>query len=203
MLQIWNDNFESVPVTAIEAQDSIVTQVKTLEKDKYEALQLGAVKADEKILSKAQRNHQKTSFAKIGYYLRHLYEIRDTKGQDDKTLTVGDILSCDIFQKGDKITVQSRSAGKGFQGVVKLYNFRGGRASHGSTTHRETGSIGACSYPGEVEKGKKMPRRMGNEMVSVHGLEIADIVPEDKLILVKGAVPGKQGSLVYLKKGLR
>ncbi len=194
MFQVWDKSGKATPVTAVQAGPCFVVQVKTKKKEGYEALQIGFMASKEKNLSKAEQVHQKVSFEKNKQYVRKLLEVK--KFSEEKE--VGDLIRCDIFSTGDKVFVRAKSKGKGFQGVVKRYGFHGGRETHGSTFHRSPGAIGACAYPGKVDKGKKMPGRMGGKSVSIKNIEIMDVVSKDNLILLKGSIPGNTGSFVYI-----
>ena len=194
MLQVWDETGKVIPVTAVETGPCPVIQIKTTEKHGYQSFQIGFVKTKEKHLSKAERNHQKISFEKNQEYMKELIEVRGSP--DDKQ--VGDLIQCDIFSPGEKVYVRAKTKGKGFQGVVKRYGFHGGKKTHGSKFHRAPGAIGACAYPGEVEKGKKMPGQMGAKYTSAKNIQVVDVVPEENLILLKGAVPGHSGTSVYI-----
>ena len=196
MLQKWNENSVLIPVTLVKVDSCFITQVKTMEKDGYNSVQIGSVpfQKNNKVI-KSVIGHQKKSFEKSGVYLRKTREIRDASFDSKQ---VGDRVSADIFKIGDFVTVQGVTKGKGFQGVVKRYGFAGGPASHGSGFHNDTGSIGACTDPGEVFKGQKMPGRMGGKFKSVKNIKIIDINVEDNTLLLKGSIPGNNGSTIYL-----
>ncbi len=194
MFQVWDDMHHVLPVTAIEAKPCVVAQVKTQEKDGYAAVQIASQECTEKSLTKAEIGHQQKSHNMTSKYYKELIEIRDSKISHE----VGEIIDCSIFTPGELINVRGIGVGKGFQGVMKRYNFKGGRASHGSHFHRGPGSIGACAYPGEVDKAKKMPGRMGGKYVNVSNLKVFDIMTDENIMLVKGSVPGKKGSLLYI-----
>ena len=190
MSQMFDKGNKIVQVTIIEAGPCYVTQIKNIEKDRYEAVQIG--------FGKAKRNKK----PKIGHLkkinkedLRWLKEFRVS----DSKYELGQEIKVDIFKVGDIVKISGISKGKGFAGVVKRHGFRGAPASHGTKHNlRAPGSIGS-SFPEHVLKGKKMAGRMGGERVSVKNLEIADIDIENNLIAVKGAVPGKNGSLVEIR----
>lgn len=200
MTQVYKgDNV--IPVTLIEIGPNFVTQIKTKEKDGYNAIQVGFGIKKEKNVKKPQRGH----FKKIGKNLRWLKEFRISsyaKASVDKEnpeLKIGDEIKPDIFVTGDKVNVIAISKGKGFQGVVKRHGFHGGPKSHGQKDrHRAPGSIGA-SWPQHVIKGMKMAGRMGGDKVTVKNLEIIEIDNENNLIALKGAVPGRKGTLVMIK----
>ena len=194
MTQVWTEGGRSEIVTAIQAGPCTITQIKTQENDGYTAIQIGFDEVREKTLSKADKGHQKGSFEKTNKYYRNLKEIRDFEGEAQ----VGDVISCDLFVSGENVMVSATTKGKGFQGVVKRYGFHGGRATHGSHFHRAPGSVGAGTYPGRVGKGKKMPGRMGGKTFTAMNLEVIKIIPEDNLVLVRGSVPGRNGSPVFI-----
>lgn len=194
MTQVFTSDGSAVPVTVIEAGPCAVVQVKTKEKDGYNAVQLSF-----KEIKKARRVNKPSAghFKKANLPpARYLKEFRtDTAGAE-----IGQKVFADIFKKGDIVDVTGITIGKGFQGVMKRHGFAGGPATHGSMFHRAPGSIGSSSYPSRVWKNKKLPGHMGNEKKTVQGLEIIDVRKEDNLILIKGAVPGCKGRLVVLNK---
>ena len=193
MTQVF-DGDELVPVTVIEAKSCVIVQKKTKEKDGYTAVQLGLEELPEDKVNKPLLGHFKKSEIAPRRYLK---EIRT---EDVDQLKVGEEIKVDVFNKGDLVNVTGISKGKGFQGVVKRYGFKGGPASHGAKQwHRRPGSIGASSDPSRVFKGKKMPGRMGARKVTVRNLEVVGVEKEQSLLLVKGSVPGKRGSLLVIK----
>lgn len=194
MLQVWSDEGKRIGVTALQAGAASVTQVKTTDKDGYNAVQIGFGAKKENTVNKTEKGHQKAAFEKNGVYYNTLMELRNYEGNAQ----VGDTIACDIFAAGDKVMVKGVSKGKGFQGVVKRHGFWGNRATHGCTTHREPGSVGAGTDPARIHKGKKMPGRMGGKNVTVKNLKVFKIVPEDNLILIEGSVPGPNGSSVFV-----
>lgn len=190
MTQVFNEENRVVPVTLIEAGPCCVTQVKTEEKDHYQAVQIGF----EEISEKKVKNPQKGHFKKAGLekYFRYL---REFEGNDFK---IGDIIDVLSFQEGDGVIVSGISKGKGFQGVVKRHGFAGGPASHGQKhSLRAPGSIG-CAFPERVFKGKRMAGRMGNDRVTVKGLKVVKVDKENNLLAVKGALPGRKGTLLAI-----
>ena len=188
MTQVYKGD-DVIPVTLIESGANVVTQVKTKEKDGYSAVQIGFGEA--KKINKPKAGHLK-DLGKI----RHLKEVR----VDSTELKSGDQVKLDSFAAGEKVTVIAISKGKGFQGVVKRHGFHGGPKSHGQKDrHRAPGSIGA-SWPQHVIKGMKMAGRMGGDKITVKNLEVVEIDGENNLIAVKGAVPGRRGTLVMIKK---
>lgn len=190
--QIYNDERKLLPVTVIQAGPCGVTQIKTLERDGYVAVQVGFEEVAERKLNKSQLGHLRSKESRLWRYLREFPQLEE--GQ------IGDLIKVDIFSKGDKVSVQGVSKGKGFQGVIKRHNFAGGPASHGSMFHRAPGSIGNASYPSRVWKNKALPGQMGNERVNIQGLRVVDVRPEENLLLVSGSVPGEIGSLVMVRK---
>jgi len=195
MTRIFKDDGTVCPVTVIEAGPCAVMQIKTLEKEGYNALQLGYDSVAERKVNKPMKGHQ----AKAGTDLyRHLKEfpIEGIEGYE-----LGQEITVDIFAAGEKVKVTGTSKGKGFQGVMKRHNFSGSRASHGAEkVHRVPGSVGNATYPGRVWKGKKMPGQMGNARVTLSNVEILDVRPEDNVLVVKGQVPGPNNGLVMIRK---
>lgn len=195
MTSIFSADGKNLPCTVIEAGPCVVTQVKTIEKDGYEACQLGFVDKKDKHTTKPMQGH----FKKAGVdNKRHLAEFKNF----EQELKVGDILTVDSLKDTTFVDVIGTSKGKGFQGVVKRHGFGGvGQATHGQHNRlRAPGSIGACSYPAKVFKGTRMAGQMGNERVTVENLEIIKLMPEHNLLLVKGSVPGAKGSIVLIQK---
>lgn len=191
MTQIYREDGRAYPVTVIEAGPCCVIQVKTIEKDGYEAVKLGFIEGKEKKINKPEAG----MFKKAGIKpYRILREFR-TGG-----LAVGDFVTVEKFAKGDKVDVSGVSKGKGFQGVMKRHNFSGGPKSHGSTFYRAPGSIGASSYPSRVWKNQKLPGHMGSERVTVKNIEVVEVKAEQNILLVMGAVPGANGTIVEIKK---
>jgi len=197
MTQIFADDGRRIPVTVVEAGPCVVLQKKTVEKDGYSALQVGFLAVDTVRAIRPAIGHAKA--AGKGVY-RHLREFRL---DDCDQYSVGDVISADIFAPGDIIDVTGVSIGKGFQGVIKRWGFKGGRSSHGSTFHRAPGSIGCSATPSRVFKNKKMPGQLGNEKVTVQKLTVVRVDLTDNLILVKGAIPGAKNGLVVLKDSIK
>ena len=194
-IQIFKENGNALYVTAIEAEPCVVVQVKDNEKDGYNALKVGFGKTIDK---KTIKPHQ-GEFVKNKVDLKkYLKEIRVDKF--DREYKPGDNLDLKVFKIGDRVKITGKSKGKGFAGVIKRHGFHRGRMSHGSHSHRIPGSVGMCSTPSRIAKGKRMPGRMGGGKVTVPGSEIVDIIEDQNLILVKGSVPGARGSLIFLKK---
>jgi len=190
MTQIFDEDGRVVPVTAINIEENIITQIKNSEKDGYTAIQLATGKQKESRISKALKGH----FKKGAYK-----NVKEFRVEEIGEYKVGDKINLDIFSAGDKIQAVSVTKGKGFQGGVKRYNMSGGRRSHGNKhAEREVGSIGAGTTPGRVWKGKKMPGRMGSDRVTIKNLTIVKVDSENNRILIKGAVAGKPGTLVEI-----
>lgn len=187
----------SVPVTIIQAGPCVVVQKKTEETDGYKAIQVGFEEIREKKANKPIQGHYKKAGIKPHRILR---EFRvDDPGQYE----VGQSMTVDVFEEGQKLDLIGTTKGRGFTGAMKRWNFRGGERTHGSKFHRELGSIGQHSYPARIFPGKKMAGQYGNERVTLHNVQIVKIDPENHLIAVKGSVPGALKSLVVLRKQAR
>jgi large subunit ribosomal protein L3 len=194
MTQIFNEHGEAVSVTIIEAGPSYVTQVKTLERDGYRAVQLGFEEVKPQRLSGGENGHLTRNGIPALRYLRE-FRLRDAEAEEGQRILV------DVFEVGDRVDVVGASKGRGFAGVVKRYGFGGGPKTHGqSDRHRAPGSIGACADPGRVWKGKRMPGRMGGERVTAQNLRVELVDPERNLLAVHGGVPGAKGGLVMIKQ---
>ena len=192
MTQIFNEEGLAIPVTVIKVDTTVVTQVKTVEKDGYNAIQVGTIPAKEKHLTKAEIGH----FKKNGLdNYRHLQEFRVDNVAD---YTVGQVIDLSVLNDTQKVDVTGTSIGKGFQGTVKRWNFSRGPMAHGSKNHRAPGSIGAGTTPSRVIKGKRMAGNMGNERVTISKLKLVKVDNENGLVLVKGSVPGCEGRLVTI-----
>lgn len=196
MTQIFTEEGIVVPVTVVEAGPNVVTQIKTVEKDGYSALQVGFGDAKEKSLNKPQKGH--LAAAKV--LKKHLKEFRMDSVEG---FEVGQEIKADLFATGDKIDVSGISKGKGFQGPIKRHGQSRGPESHGSRYHRRPGSMGACSFPGRVFKNKKLAGHMGSVKVTVQNLEVVKVDAEKNLILVKGAIPGAKGAIVTIKEAVK
>jgi large subunit ribosomal protein L3 len=194
MTQVWDDANRVVPVTVVKAGPCVVTQVRTPEVDGYEAVQIAYGAIDPRKVTKPQSGH----FAKAGVTpRRHLVEIRT---EDAASYTLGQELSAELFEAGQTIDVVGTTKGKGFAGVMKRHGFHGVGASHGAhRNHRKPGSIGACATPGRVFKGVRMAGRMGGVRQTTQGLTVHAVDAEQGLILIKGAVPGPKGGLVFVR----
>jgi large subunit ribosomal protein L3 len=194
MTQVWDENNRVVPVTVVKAGPCVVTQVRSADVDGYSAVQIGYGQIDPRKVNKPQAGH----FAKAGVTpRRHLVELRT---DDASEYALGQEITAEVFEAGQKVDVVGTSKGKGTAGVMKRHNFRGLGASHGTQRkHRSPGSIGGCATPGRVFKGLRMAGRMGNERVSVQNLTVHAVDAEKGLILVKGAIPGPNGGLVLVR----
>ena len=197
MTQIFDSEGLAVPVTVIKVDSIVVTQVKTVETDGYNAIQVGTIAAKEKHLTKAEIGH----FKKNGLNnYRHLQEFRVENPADFK---VGQEIDLSVLNDVQKVDVTGTSIGKGFQGTVKRWNFGRGPMAHGSKFHRHQGSNGSATTPGRVFKGKGMPGHMGSKRITIQNLEVVRVDVENNVILVKGAVPGPKKSLVTLKETVK
>ncbi|WP_298067663.1 50S ribosomal protein L3 [uncultured Mailhella sp.] len=195
MTRIFADDGRAVAVTVIKAGPCPVTQVKTVEKDGYNALQLAFGEVAERKVTKAMRGH----FAKAG--VAPCRETREIRLAEPAGVEAGQVITAEIFSAGDTVKVTGTSIGKGYQGVMRRWNFRGIDDGHGDEkVHRSGGSIGNTTFPGHVFKGKKMAGHWGAERVTQQGLKIVEVRPEDNVILVKGAVPGPANGLVLVRK---
>ena len=195
MTQIFNEAGELVPVTVLQAGPCVVTQVKTIENDGYEAVQVGFEDIREKLVNKPVKG----MFDKAGVsYKRYVREFK-LEGE----YSVKDEIKVDVFEAGDKIDATAIAKGKGFQGAIKRHGQSRGHMAHGSKYHRHAGSNGSCSTPSRVFKGKKMPGHMGGKKVTTQNLEVVRVDAEKNLLLVKGAVPGPKKSLVTIKESVK
>lgn len=186
-----------VPVTVIEAGPCNVVQRKTTATDGYEAIQIGFGEQKEQRVTKPLVGH----FKKAG--LTPMRELAEVIVAADDEAKAGDTLTAAIFEEVNFVDVIGKTKGKGFQGVVKRHGFSGGRASHGSHMHRRSGSIGMCEFPARVFKGKKMAGQTGNTNITVQNLKVVQVRSEENLVLVKGAVPGANGSTIVLREALK
>ena len=195
MTSMYDENGKNIPCTVIQAGPCVVTQIKTEETDGYDALQLAYDEKTEKNISAPLKGH----FKKAGVSPRAKLVEFDGFG-DEKAL--GDEITVDLFDEGEYVDVVGTSKGKGFQGVVKRHGFAGvGQATHGQHNRlRAPGSIGAASYPARVFKGMRMAGQMGNSRVTIENLEVLKVLPEEGILVVKGAVPGHKGSTVVIRK---
>lgn len=196
MTQVFNTNGKLVPVTVVEVLSNVVTQVKTLENDGYEAVQLGFDTVREKVSNKAKIGHAKKANTAPKRFLREI------KGVDVSSYTLGQKVSADIFEAGEIVDVTGISKGKGYQGVIKKNNQHRGPMAHGSKYHRGVGSLGTMR-PMRVLPGKALPSHMGAVQVTIQNLEIIKVDTEDNCILVKGSIPGPKKGLVIIKSAVK
>ncbi len=194
MTRIFKENGKAVPVTVLEAQPNPVTQVKTMETDGYEALQIGYKTQKKQRLNKPTLGHlQKSGAPPVSRFC----EVPMPK---EGTSSAGEFLDVSMFNPGEKVDVTGLTKGKGFQGVVKRHGFSGGDSTHGNKSHRVPGSIGQCATPSRVWKNKKMPGRDGGKKVTVRNLEVVQVDFERNLLVLKGAVPGSRNGYLLIKK---
>jgi len=197
MTQIFDEDGKVIPVTVILAGPCTVVQKKTVETDGYDAIQVGYGDVKEKALNKPLKGHFAKADTAIKKYLREF------RLDDISAINVGDEIKADTFEAGEKVDVTGTSKGKGFAGPMKRWGMHRGPMTHGSGYHRGSGSMGACSNPGRVMKGKKLPGHMGVDKVTVQNLEVVKVNAEENIILLKGAVPGNKGGLVTIKNSVK
>lgn len=194
MTQIFDAEGKVIPVTVIEAGPCVVTQLKTEEKEGYNAVQMGFQDVKEKKLNKPQLGHLKKAGEAMKKYLKEF------RFEDCTTFQVGDVVKADMFAEGDYVDVTGISKGKGYAGVIKRWNAGRSPMSHGAgPMHRHQGSMGACSDPSKIMKGKMMPGHLGAEQVTIQNLDVVKVDADMNLIAVRGAVPGPKGGIVFLK----
>ena len=196
MTEVFSTDGKLIPVTVIEVEPNVVTQVKTVEKDVYDAIQLGAFDKKTKSSNKPEMGHVKKANTQPKRFLKEI------RGIDTSSYTLGQVISADVFKSGDTVDVTGTSKGKGFQGVIKRWNQSSGPETHGSTYHRRVGSMGTMR-PMRVLKGKKLPGHMGNEQVTIQNLMIVDVDTENKYILVSGNVPGAKNTFVFIREAIK
>jgi large subunit ribosomal protein L3 len=196
MTQVFATNGKLIPVTVIEVEPNVVTQIKTVEKDGYDAIQIGTVDVKEKNSTKAQIGHAKKANTAPKRFLKEL------RGVNVNDYTLGQVLKADVFTAGEIVDVSGVSKGKGFQGVIKRYNQSRGPMGHGSQYHRGVGSLGTL-LPMHVLKGKKLPGHMGNAATTIQNLEVVSVDLENNVILIKGNVPGPKKSLVMIRTSVK
>ena len=197
MTQIFTEDGTRVPVTVVQAGPCFVTQKKLQSTDGYSAIQVGFESVNASSSTKPKLGHCTKSGNGVFRYLKEM------KFDNVADMNLGDSLTVDQFVPGDFVDVTGTSIGKGFQGVIKRWNFKGGRASHGSRFHRAPGSIGASATPSRVFKNKKMPGQMGNEKVTVQRLQVVRVDSADNLLLIKGAIPGHKNNIVIIKQSIK
>jgi large subunit ribosomal protein L3 len=200
MTQIFDELGNIIPVTVVKAGPCIITQVKTVLKDGYNAIQIGYGQIKNTSISKPKLGHLKKSVISINkstnnFSVKYLKEYRVNNPKD---FSVGQIINVDLFTSGQLINISSKTIGKGFAGVIKRHNFSRGPMSHGSKNHRSPGSIGMGTSPGRVLPGKKMPGQLGNKRVLIKKLKIVDINIDENILIIKGSVSGKPGNLVSI-----
>lgn len=197
MTQIFDEKGNVVPVTVIEATPNVVAQVKTVETDGYNSIQLGYGEVKDKHINKPEKGH----FTKAGLAAKK--HLREFRVEDVENYKVGDEVKADIFEAGEKIDVQGTTKGKGFQGVIKRHGQHRGPMGHGSMYHRRPGSMGSTSTPGRVFKGKKLPGHMGVQKITIQNLEIIKVDMDKNVLLVKGSVPGPKGAILKIKSSVK
>ncbi|MBQ8326006.1 MAG: 50S ribosomal protein L3 [Lachnospiraceae bacterium] len=210
MTQIFNEDGSLIPVTVLQAGPCVVTQVKTVENDGYEAVQVGFVDKKDKIINKDKggkkeivhrhgtNKAEKGHFEKAGVSSKRF--VREFKFENASEYALAQEIKADIFEVGDKVDASAITKGKGFQGAIKRHGQHRGPMKHGSKFHRHQGSNGACSSPSRVFKGKGMPGHMGSKKVTIKNLEVVRVDAEKNLLLIKGAVPGPKKALVTIKE---
>ncbi len=196
MTQVFSKSGKLIPVTVLEIEPNVVTQIKTLEKDGYEAIQLGSFTTREKSLNKPKMGHLKKAGAEPKRFLKEI------RGVNVSEYTLGQTVDASIFKEGEMVDVSGISKGKGFQGVIKRYNQTRGPMGHGSQYHRGVGSMGTL-LPMHVLKGKKLPGHMGHVLTTVQNLEVVKIDLENNIMLIKGNVPGPKNALVIVKTAVK
>lgn len=193
MTQVFDENAKAIPVTVIEVAPNIVVQIKTKEIDGYDSIQLGFGDVKDKHLNKPKKGHLEK------FKIENVKHLKEFRLNDTKKYEVGQKLGADVFEKGDIVSVQGTTKGKGFQGVIKRHGQQRGPTTHGSRYHRRPGSMGASATPSRVVKGKKLPGHMGSVTRTIKNLEIVSVDNDKNVILVKGSIPGPKGSIVKIK----
>ena len=192
MTQIFDESGNIIPVTILKVGPCVITQVKTIEKDGYNAIQLGYGNVPSKTLTQPELGHlQKTNIQPLKY-------LKEFRVNNDNEFEIGQILNVDAFSEGQLVNVRGKSIGKGFSGLQKRYNFARGPMTHGSKNHRAPGSIGMGTTPGRVLPGKKMAGQLGNKIATIQKLKVIQINPEENILVIKGSVPGKPGNLLSI-----
>lgn len=198
MTKIFDENGRAVVCTVLLVESNVVTQIKNQEKDGYVALQMGSIDVVKK---------KNISKQVLGHFAAHKVEPKkmlfESRVDDASSYEVGQTIALDYFEEASFVDITGTSKGRGFQGVMRRYNYRGGPASHGSGFHRHGGSTGMRTTPGRTFPGKKMPGHMGNEKVTVQGLRIVRVDPSKNLLLVKGSVPGHRNGFVFISKSIK
>ena len=192
MTQIFDESGNIIPVTILKVGPCVITQVKTIEKDGYNAIQLGYGNVPSKTLTQPELGHlQKSNIQPLKY-------LKEFRVNNDNEFEIGQILNVDAFSEGQLVNVRGKSIGKGFSGLQKRYNFARGPMTHGSKNHRAPGSIGMGTTPGRVLPGKKMAGQLGNKIATIQKLKVIQINPEENILVIKGSVPGKPGNLLSI-----
>lgn len=194
MTRYFINEGQSVPVTLIKAGPCVVIQKKTIDKDGYEAIQVGFDEKKERCVNKPLKGHFKAAGDKCYGYLREI------KVDSSNEYELGQEITADIFQIGDTVNVAAKSKGRGFAGVMKRWGFGGGRKTHGSRSHRVPGSIGASATPSRVVKGRKLPGRMGFQRTTIKNLKVLDVRPDINVIALKGSLPGSTNTIIEICK---
>ena len=197
MTQIFDESGKFIPVTVVEAGPCVVVQKKTVENDGYEAIQVGFGELKEKHSNKPSKGH----FDKANVALKK--NVKEMRLSSIENYNVGDEIKADIFNEGDKIDVTGTSKGNGYAGTIKKDGTHRGPMTHGSGYHRGPGSMGACSSPSRVYKGKALPGHMGSNKVTVQNLDVVKVIADKNLLLVKGAVPGPKGGILMIKNSVK
>ena len=197
MTQVFTKSGKLVPVTVVEVEPNVVTQIKTKENDGYEAIQLGFDTKREKLATKASIGHTNKANTTPKRFFKEI------KGVDISSYTLGQEIKVDIFTEGEVVDVTGTTKGKGFQGVIKRHGQSRGPMGHGSMYHRRPGSMGPTSTPGRVFKGKKLPGHMGVDKVTIQNLEIIRVDLDKNAILVKGSVPGNKGGILKIRHSVK
>ncbi|MBO4847914.1 MAG: 50S ribosomal protein L3 [Clostridia bacterium] len=197
MTQVFREDGTMVPVTVVMAGPCPVTQIKTVDHDGYDAVQMAFMPVREKLITKPEMGHLKKAGVEAHRY------VKEFRLDDCSQYQVGNVIKADVFEKGEHVDVTGISKGKGFEGNIKRWNQARGRKTHGSHSYRVAGSMGACTYPGEVFKTKHLPGHMGRERITVQNLEIVRSDAERNLLLIKGAIPGANGGLVLVKSTVK
>lgn len=196
MTEVFTTDGKLIPVTVVEVEPNVVTQIKTTDKDGYDAIQLGAFDKKAKSSNKPEMGHAKKANTTPKRFFKEI------RGIDASAYTLGQVIEADVFGKGDTVDVTGISKGKGFAGVIKRWNQSRGPETHGSTYHRRVGSLGTMR-PMRVLKGKKLPGHLGNEQITIQNLMIVDVDTENKYILVSGNVPGAKNSYVFIREAIK
>jgi large subunit ribosomal protein L3 len=203
MTQIFNENGDVVPVTVIKAEPNQITSIRTQEKNGYTALQIGIGEKKKNRITKPIAGQYAKVKETSGVDVAVKSLVREFRVDDITPYKEGDFIKADIFEVGEIVDVEGTGKGKGFQGVIKRYNFSGGPGAHGSQFHRAPGSVGQCAWPSRVFPGKKLPGRMGGDKVTVKNLKVIAVDVENGRILIRGAVPGPQLGTIYILKKKR